>query len=154
MTETRPYPQRARDRIASTKIIDRLVKHVMGEIELTPAQVASARLLLSKAPPDMKSIEVDVHAELKTVPYHRLTDAQLMAIASGAINGQGLPEAIDGECEAFQDPLKRGEDQEIMVRMLVRYKSAFENVHILKHVIPCLQVQIVMCVLQEVSRGR
>jgi hypothetical protein len=102
LTESRPYPQRARERIAGTKIIDRLVAHVNGEIEMTPAQVASARILLNKVLPDMKSIEVDVHAQLKTVSTHRLTDAQLMQIASGAFQ----PEAIDGQCETIQEPLK------------------------------------------------
>ncbi len=106
MTETRTYPQRARDRIAGTKIIDRLVKHVMGEIELTAAQVASARLLLSKVLPDMKSVEVDVHAQLNTTSYQRLTDEQLMAIAA-----RGLPEAIEGESERKEESLKLVADQ-------------------------------------------
>jgi hypothetical protein len=78
----------------------------MGEIELTAAQVASARILLGKVLPDMKSVEVDVHAELKTVSYQRLTDEQLMAIAA-----RGLPEAIDGQCETVQEPLKLVADQ-------------------------------------------
>jgi len=72
----------------------------MGEIELTPAQVASARILLGKVLPDLKSVEVDVHAQLNTVSYQRLTDEQLMAIAA-----RGLP-AIEGQCEAVQAPLK------------------------------------------------
>jgi hypothetical protein len=54
----------------------------------------------------MKSVEVDVHAELKTVSYQRLTDEQLMAIAA-----RGLPEAIDGQCETVQEPLKLVADQ-------------------------------------------
>ena len=101
MTETRPYPQRARERIAGTKIIDRLVKHVNGEIDMTPTQVRAAAILLNKVLPDLKTVEVDVHAQLNTVSYHRLTDEQLMAIAA-----RGLPEAIDGQCEAVQEPLK------------------------------------------------
>lgn len=100
MTETRPYPQRARERIAGTKIIDRLVQHVMGEIELTQAQVSSARLLLSKVLPDMKSVEVDVHARVETVSYNRLTDEQLMAIAAQGFQS----DAIDGE--VVQTPKK------------------------------------------------
>jgi hypothetical protein len=78
----------------------------MGEIELTPAQVASARILLGKVLPDVKSIEVDINAQLNTVSYQRLTDEQLMAIAA-----QGLPEAIDGQCEAVQEPLKLAGDK-------------------------------------------
>ena len=101
MPDMRTYPQKARARITGSKIITRLIKHVEGEIELTPAQVASARILLGKVLPDMKSVEVDVHAQLTTVSTHRLTDEQLMAIAA-----QGLPEVIDGQCEEVQEPLK------------------------------------------------
>lgn len=100
MTETRPYPQRARERIAGTKIIDRLVQHVMGEIELTQAQVSSARLLLSKVLPDMKSVEIDIQAQVNTVSYNRLTDEQLMAIAAQGFQS----DAIDGE--VVQTPKK------------------------------------------------
>ena len=107
MPDTRTYPQKARARITGSKIITRLIKHVEGEIELTPAQVASARILLGKVLPDMKSVEVDVHAQLTTVSTHRLTDAQLMAIASGAFK----PEAIEGECETVQEPLKLVEEK-------------------------------------------
>ena len=35
-------------KIKVSNIIDRLEKHVAGEIELTPAQVTSARILLDK----------------------------------------------------------------------------------------------------------
>ena len=101
MPDTRTYPQKARARITGSKIITRVIKHVEGEIEMTPAQVASARILLGKVLPDVRSIEVDINAQLKTVSYQRLTDEQLMAIAA-----RGLPEAIDGQCEEIQEPLK------------------------------------------------
>ena len=100
MTETRPYPQRARERISATKVIDRLVKHVNGEVDMTPTQVRAAAILLNKVLPDVKSVEVDINAQLKSVPIHRLSDEQLMAIAS-----QGLP-ALEGEAERVQEPLK------------------------------------------------
>ena len=93
MTETRPHPQRARERIAGTKIIDRLTAHVNGEIDMTPTQVRAASILLNKVLPDLRTIEVDIQAEFKTVSYHRLTDEQLMAIASRKLQ----PEVIDGE---------------------------------------------------------
>lgn len=101
MTETHPYPQRARERITGSKVLTRLIDHVEGKTELSNSQVNAARILLGKVLPDMKSVEVDVHAQLNTVSYQRLTDEQLMAIAA-----RGLPEAIEGECEAVQEPLK------------------------------------------------
>ncbi len=104
MPDMRTYPQKARDRITGSKIITRLIKHVMGEIELTPAQVASARILLGKVLPDLKS--VDVKSRIEAVSVHRLTDEQLMAIATG-----GLREAIEGQCETVQVPMKLVADQ-------------------------------------------
>ena len=106
MTETRPYPQRARERIAGTKIIDRLVAHVNGEIDMTPTQVRAAAILLNKVLPDVKSVEVDVHEQLNAVSYHRLTDEQLMAIAA-----PGLPEAIEGEVVPTPRKLKRSTEK-------------------------------------------
>ena len=104
MPDMRTYPQKARDRITGSKIITRLIKHVMGEIELTPAQVASARILMGKVLPDLKSTEVKGRIEAMTT--HRLSDNQLMLIASGALNGKGVPEVIEGQCETVQETLK------------------------------------------------
>ena len=39
MTETRPYPQRARERITGSKVLTRLIDHVEGRIELSNSQV-------------------------------------------------------------------------------------------------------------------
>jgi hypothetical protein len=102
MPNMRTYPQKARDRIKASLIINKLVAHVNGENDLTPTQVRAASILLNKVLPDVKSVEVDIHARLSSISYHRLTDEQLMAIASGAFN----PEAIEGQCEAVQEPLK------------------------------------------------
>ena len=102
MPNMRTYPQKARERITGSKIITRLIKHVEGEIELTPAQVASARILLGKVLPDVKSIEVDINAQLKTVSYQRLTNEQLMAIAAKGFR----PDAIEGEVAPAPKKLK------------------------------------------------
>ena len=109
MPDTRTYPQKARDRITGSKIITRLIQHVEGKIELTPAQVASARILLGKVLPDLKSTEVKGRIEAMTT--HRLSDDQLMLIASGALYGKGVPELIEGQCETVQVPMKLVADQ-------------------------------------------
>jgi hypothetical protein len=49
-----------RERIQAGVIMDRLLKHFNGEIELTPAQVASAKLVLAKIAPDLQSIQAQV----------------------------------------------------------------------------------------------
>lgn len=47
-----------RSKIKVSNIIDRLEKHVAGEIELTPAQVTSARVLLDKSLASLTATEV------------------------------------------------------------------------------------------------
>jgi hypothetical protein len=100
LTESRPYPQRARERITGSKVLTRLIDHVEGKIELSNSQVNAARILLGKVLPDMKSVEVDLHTQLNTVTYHRLTDEQLMAIAAQRFQS----DAIEGE--VVQTPKK------------------------------------------------
>ena len=85
MTEIRTYPQRARERIVGTKIIDRLMKHIHGEIDMSHSQVQAARILLNKVLPDLKSVEVAASVEVGP-PVFEMTDEQLLAIAAGALN--------------------------------------------------------------------
>ena len=51
------YPQKGRDRIKASLIIDKLNQHIKGKIELSATQVQSARILLNKALPDLKAVE-------------------------------------------------------------------------------------------------
>jgi hypothetical protein len=100
LTETRPYPQRARERITGSKVLTRLIDHVEGKIELSNSQVNAARILLGKVLPDLKSTAYQ--GRIEAVSTVRLTDEQLMAIASGAYTH----EAIVGQAERVQEPLK------------------------------------------------
>jgi hypothetical protein len=47
-----------RAKIQASQLINRLSDHVFGKIELTPAQVASAKILLGKSVPDLQSVQV------------------------------------------------------------------------------------------------
>ena len=60
---------------------------------MTPTQVRAAAILLNKVLPDLKTVEVDVHAQFDTTPYRRLSDKELMRIAAGGLS------AIEGKCE-------------------------------------------------------
>lgn len=54
----RMHSDSVRSKIKVSNIIDRLEKHVAGEIELTPAQVTSARVLLDKSLASLTATEV------------------------------------------------------------------------------------------------
>ena len=99
MTETRPYPQRARERITGSKVLTRLIDHVEGKIELSNSQVAAAKALLNKVLPDVRTTELKGNVQINHT--QRLSDEQLMAIASGAYTH----EAIVGQAERIQEPL-------------------------------------------------
>jgi len=51
------HDEQTRKKIQAAQIINRLHKHVMGEIELDSSQVSSAKILLGKVLPDLKSSE-------------------------------------------------------------------------------------------------
>ena len=100
MTESRPYPQRARDRIKSTLIIKRLMAHIQGEVDMSSTQIQAERILLAKTLPDLKTAEIT--GSVQVTQTHRLTDQQLMSIAAGAFQ----PEAIDGQYATVKETLK------------------------------------------------
>jgi len=55
-----------RAKIQTTQIINRLTKHVFGELDLSPSQVNAAKILLGKTLPDMQSIEMKAEVEETT----------------------------------------------------------------------------------------
>lgn len=54
----RLHQDSVREKIKVSNIIDRLEKHVEGEIELTATQVTSARILLDKSIPNLTATEL------------------------------------------------------------------------------------------------
>lgn len=54
--------ERIRARIINSQIIDRLMKHALGEIELSNSQVQAAIGLLRKVLPDLASSEIKVES--------------------------------------------------------------------------------------------
>lgn len=51
------HDDETRAKIQAGNIINRLTKCVMGDVELSPAQVQAARILLAKILPDLTSVE-------------------------------------------------------------------------------------------------
>ncbi len=106
MTEIRSATQRQRDKIRSGKIVERLLAHIQGKVDMSSTQIQAARILLNKTMPDIKALEVEHTGNINLTPVHRLTDEQLMAIASEGVIGQGTPEVIEGEIVPIPSKLK------------------------------------------------
>jgi hypothetical protein len=74
-------PQIVRDRIQTTKLVDRLTDHVLGKVEMQPTQVTAALGLLKKALPDLSATEFTgtvIHRDA-----NELSDSELADIAAG-----------------------------------------------------------------------
>ena len=53
-----------KERIRAGVIMDRLLKHVHGEVEMSPTQVSAAKILLGKVVPDLSASKLDVGGDL------------------------------------------------------------------------------------------
>lgn len=52
------HDEKTRAKIQTSQLINRLVSHVNGEVELSSTQVRAAEVLLKKTLPDLQSIEM------------------------------------------------------------------------------------------------
>ena len=89
------HASQVRDRIRVSMIVNRLHKHVAGELKMSSTQIKAAEILLRKAVPDLKQIEHTGEIGYRNV--RELTDEQLIAIAtSGSL---GVAVEAPGEIE-------------------------------------------------------
>ena len=82
--EKQPFKHKITERIQTGMIVDRLHKHVAGEIELSATQINAARILLAKVVPDQSasSHSVTVRDETKPEEQHRDRARQLLKAVS------------------------------------------------------------------------
>lgn len=74
-------PQIVRERIQTTKLVDRLTDHVFGRCEMEKSQVTAALGLLKKALPDLSATEFT--GTMTHRDANELSDAELADIAAG-----------------------------------------------------------------------
>jgi hypothetical protein len=67
-----------KERIRAGVIMDRLLKHVNGDLEMSPTQVNAAKILLGKIVPDLSSskVEGDLTLAVGSAIVERLTRAE------------------------------------------------------------------------------
>lgn len=93
---------KTREKIQCTQLINRLMDHINGKIELTQSQVRSIEILLKKSLPDLQSIEQIVSGELTVSDAKHISDGELADIiarhrsegAATEANGEGKPPHI------------------------------------------------------------
>lgn len=67
-----------RSRIQASQIINRLTKHINGELQLEATQVNAAKILLSKSVPDLSSIELKGNPDQPLVHTLAPSDSDLI----------------------------------------------------------------------------
>lgn len=86
------HDDETRAKIKTSQLINRLSKHVFGEVELTPTQVRCAEILLKKTIPDLSSVEHSGQVDIRKA--REITDDELAAIAAGSREGASA-ETVD-----------------------------------------------------------
>jgi|GEM_PF-2554012 len=71
------HDDETRAKIQAAQIINRLHGHVMGRVDLTTAQVSSAKTLLSKVLPDLQAIQ---HAGDSENPLNVVTSIERIIV--------------------------------------------------------------------------
>jgi hypothetical protein len=80
----RRHQDLVRAKIQASQIINRLRKHIEGEVELSATQVRAAEILLNKSLPNLQATEAVIE---HVVAERDLSDAELTAIAAGGSAG-------------------------------------------------------------------
>lgn len=88
-------PDVVRQRIQTAQLINRLQGCALGEIDMTPAQLKSAEILLRKALPDLQSIEHT--GEVAVSDVRELSREILLNIAAGGSVGAAPADGCSGD---------------------------------------------------------
>ena len=75
-----PYDERLAMRIKTGQIVDKLQKHVLGELDMSQTQLRAASILLNKVMPDIKAIEIN---NLNNGAQAGLSNENLLRIING-----------------------------------------------------------------------
>lgn len=78
------HDYKTRQKIQTTQIVNRLTKHIHGEIELSNTQIRAAEILLRKSLPDLTSIS----GTLEVADAREMTTAQIIRELQGLGYGQ------------------------------------------------------------------
>ena len=75
-TKDNPWPEKTRERIKTSMLVNRLTNHALGKNKMTNTQVTAALGLLKKSLPDLTATELDATVERAEVSAEPMTDAE------------------------------------------------------------------------------
>ena len=56
------HDEHTREKIKTSQLVNRLVKHALGDVDMTPTQVKAAEVLLRKVLPDLSAVDANMNA--------------------------------------------------------------------------------------------
>lgn len=77
------WVEKVREKIAHSEIANRLIKHINGDVRMSPEQVSAARILLDKVIPNLQAVENTVINEYEGLNPE---DVQRQVIATLSAN--------------------------------------------------------------------
>ena len=96
------HQEDVRAKIQTSQIVNRLMDHLLGVLELSATQIRAAEILIKKTLPDLQAVEMTganggaIQFET-TVDPTGLSDEQLRALASIPVSGRDSSEEGTGE---------------------------------------------------------
>lgn len=76
-TNTPLHEEKTKALIRASQLLNRLTEHANGKVEMTQSQVNAAKVVIGKAIPDLKAIEVSGNAEAPLTLILSNNDAKL-----------------------------------------------------------------------------
>jgi hypothetical protein len=67
------HDDETRLKIQVSQLLNRLQRHVLGEVDMLPSQIQAAQILLKKALPDLQAIELQGAGEGGSIPLTVVT---------------------------------------------------------------------------------
>lgn len=75
-TKDNPWPIETRERIQTSMLVNRLVDHVLGKVELSPSQVTAGLGLMKKVLPDLQATTISGDLNVSTDFADKLREAR------------------------------------------------------------------------------
>lgn len=71
------HDDRTKERIRASQLLNRLTQCANGEVEMSPAQIQAARIVIAKIVPDLKAIELSGEVGARVIIQASPTDERL-----------------------------------------------------------------------------
>ena len=90
-TSKKQHREATIEKIRTSAVLNRLIKHAMGEVEMSSSQVAAAKALINKYIPDVSSVEMTAEVEHSVAASEPMTTEQWLKESAGHLSQDHKP---------------------------------------------------------------